>query len=186
MQYSPKNAIPYVSMVDGGTIEMVRAAGVKIVTSADLVQKYEACWSKEQLNSHLSEGIAIDRIVREAFLHAAQSVREKSSSPELDLKEWISGNSQRQASLLMKVRMWRWMPTPAIPTTRRRKRKPHPYAKAICCCSTCGANKTRRKASTMTLPGWAISTKGSCKVCEDFRRWFAKPVIAAVELILSA
>ncbi len=89
MQYSPKNAIPYVSMVDGGTIEMVRAAGVKIVTSADLVQKYEACWSKEQLNSHLSAGIAIDRIVREAFLHAAQSVREKKSLTEFDLKEWI-------------------------------------------------------------------------------------------------
>src|SRR5271167_2070133 len=42
MQYSPKNAIPYVSMVDAGTVELVRAAGVKVVTSADLVQKYEA------------------------------------------------------------------------------------------------------------------------------------------------
>ena len=89
MQYSPKNAIPYVSMVDGGTIEMVRGAGAKVVTSADLVQKYEACWSKEQLDSHLAAGIAIDRIVREAFLHAAQAVREKKSLTEYDLKEWM-------------------------------------------------------------------------------------------------
>jgi len=89
MQYSPKNAIPYVSMVDAGTIEMVRSAGAKVVTSADLVQKYEACWSKEQLDSHMAAGIAIDRIVREAFLHAAQSVREKRSLTEYDLKEWM-------------------------------------------------------------------------------------------------
>lgn len=75
MQYSPKNAIPYVSMVDAGTIEMVRSAGAKVVTSADLVQKYEACWSKEQLDSHMAAGVAIDRIVREAFLYAAQCVR---------------------------------------------------------------------------------------------------------------
>src|SRR5271165_4649486 len=46
MQYSPMNAVPYVSMVDAGTIELVRAAGPRVVSSADLVQKYEACWSK--------------------------------------------------------------------------------------------------------------------------------------------
>ena len=77
MQYSPKNAIPYVAMVDAGTVELVRSLGPKVVTSADLVQKYEACWSKEQLESHLSAGRAIDRIVRQAFDHAAQCVKEK-------------------------------------------------------------------------------------------------------------
>jgi Xaa-Pro aminopeptidase len=89
MQYSPKNAIPYVAMVDAGTIELVRAAGVKVVSSADLVQKYEACWSDEQLRSHRSAGAAIDRIVREAFLHAAKNVREKKTITEYDLKVWI-------------------------------------------------------------------------------------------------
>src|SRR6202047_4237915 len=52
MQYSPKNAIPYISMVDAGTIETMRDHGTKIVSSADLVQKYEACWTDEQLRSH--------------------------------------------------------------------------------------------------------------------------------------
>ena len=75
MQYSPKNAIPYVSMVDAGTVELVRSCGPKVVSSADLVQKYEACWSAEQLESHLSAGAIIDRIVREAFQIAAKSVR---------------------------------------------------------------------------------------------------------------
>ena len=89
MQYSPKNAIPYVAMVDAGTVELVRSAGAKVVSSADLVQKYEACWSQEQLESHLAAGVAIDRIVREAFQHAAKSVREKKTLTEYDLKVWI-------------------------------------------------------------------------------------------------
>jgi Xaa-Pro dipeptidase len=89
MQYSGKNAIPYVSMVDAGTIEMVRSTGVKVVTSADLVQKYEACWTKSQLESHLAAGRAIDAIVQGAFGHAAKSVREKSPITEYDLQQWI-------------------------------------------------------------------------------------------------
>src|SRR3989475_3680252 len=89
MQYSPKNEIPYVSMVDAGTIELVRGAGAKVVSSADLVQKYDACWSAAQLESHLSAGVAIDQIVRGAFAYAAGSVREKKALTEYDLKEWI-------------------------------------------------------------------------------------------------
>ena len=89
MQYSPKNAIPYVAMVDAGTIELVRSSGPKVVSSADLVQKYEACWSAEQLESHLSAGVAIDRIVREAFQLSAKSVREKRTLTEFDVKNWI-------------------------------------------------------------------------------------------------
>ncbi len=89
MQYSPKNAIPYVSMVDAGTIELVRSTGVKIVTSADLVQKFEACWTPAQLESHLAAGRAIDAIVKGAFAFAGKSVREKSPITEYDLQQWI-------------------------------------------------------------------------------------------------
>src|SRR2546426_7430553 len=89
MQYSPKNEIPYVAMVDAGTIELVRSAGAKVVSSADLVQKYDACWSAAQLESHLSAGVAIDQIVRGAVAYAPGSVREKKALTEYDLKEWI-------------------------------------------------------------------------------------------------
>src|SRR6266403_6124649 len=51
MQYSARNAIPYVSTVDAGTVEQVRNVGAKVYSSADLVQKYEACWTAEQLES---------------------------------------------------------------------------------------------------------------------------------------
>jgi len=89
MQYSPKNAIPYVAMVDAGTIELVKSCGAKVASSADLVQKYEACWTAEQLQSHLEAGKAIDRIVKEAFELAALRVREKKPITETELQRWI-------------------------------------------------------------------------------------------------
>ena len=89
MQYSPKNEIPYVAMVDAGTVELVRSVGAEVVSSADLVQKYEACWSEAQLQSHLEAGAVIDRLVREAFQLAAKNVRDKKNFTEYDLKLWI-------------------------------------------------------------------------------------------------
>jgi Xaa-Pro dipeptidase len=89
MQYSPKNEIPYVAMVDAGTVELVRSVGAKVVSSADLVQKYEACWSEAQLQSHEAAGAVIDRVVREAFQLAAKNVRDKKNFTEYDLKLWI-------------------------------------------------------------------------------------------------
>ena len=95
MQYSPKNAIPYVSMVDAGTIELVRSTGVKVATSADLVQKYEACWSQSQLESHLGAGRVIDQIVRGAFAQAAEAVKTGTQLTEYDLQQWILREFER-------------------------------------------------------------------------------------------
>jgi Xaa-Pro dipeptidase len=67
MQYSPQCAVPYVSMVDGGTLELVRSVGVEVVGSADLIQVFEASWSAAQLESHLEAGRRVDRIRRSAF-----------------------------------------------------------------------------------------------------------------------
>ncbi len=91
MQYSPRNAIPYVSMVDAGTVELVRSLGRKVVSSADLVQKFEACWTPGQLESHLDAGRVIDRVTREAFAYAADSVRRSAALTEFDLQQWILG-----------------------------------------------------------------------------------------------
>jgi hypothetical protein len=52
MQYSPFNAVPYLSRVDAGTVELIRSFGVEVVTSANLVQRFEAVWTDEQLESH--------------------------------------------------------------------------------------------------------------------------------------
>ena len=67
MQYSPNNLLPLVGLVDAGTVELVRSFGTEVVTSADLVQMFEACWTPEALESHLAAGRAIDEIVALAF-----------------------------------------------------------------------------------------------------------------------
>ena len=90
MQYSPKNLIPYISLVDAGTVELIRAQGCKVVSSADLVQEFEAAWSPAQLESHLTAGKAIDRITQVAFAEAARRVRAKQSFTEYDLQQFMA------------------------------------------------------------------------------------------------
>jgi Xaa-Pro aminopeptidase len=89
MQYSPENNIPYIGLVDAGTIELVRKLKKKVVTSADLVQKFEAAWTPEQLESHLEAGAIVDRITRGAFERAAAFVREGKPLTESELQKWI-------------------------------------------------------------------------------------------------
>ena len=67
MEYSPGNNIPYVSRVDAGTVEAVRELGVAIVSSGDLVQRFEAIWSDEALASHRAASDALYRIKDRTF-----------------------------------------------------------------------------------------------------------------------
>jgi Xaa-Pro aminopeptidase len=89
MQYSPNCAIPYVSLVDAGTIELVRAAGVEVVSSANLVQLFEARWTTDQLEMHLEAGRRVDRIRREAFQTIATSLRSKRTINEWQVNRFI-------------------------------------------------------------------------------------------------
>jgi len=89
MQYSPDNNIPYIGLVDAGTVELVRKLKKKVVTSADLVQKFEAAWTPEQLQSHLQAGQIIDRVARGAFERAAEFVRQSKPITEWELQQWI-------------------------------------------------------------------------------------------------
>jgi Xaa-Pro aminopeptidase len=67
MEYSPRNAIPYVSRVDGGTVEAVRETGVEVLSSGDLVQRFEAVWSDEALTTHQRASDSLYRIKDRAF-----------------------------------------------------------------------------------------------------------------------
>jgi len=89
MQYSPDNNIPYIGLVDAGTVELVRKLKKKVVTSADLVQTFEAAWTPEQLDSHLEAGKIVDRITQSAFERAAVFVRESQPITEFELQQWI-------------------------------------------------------------------------------------------------
>jgi Xaa-Pro dipeptidase len=89
MQYSPKNSIPYVSLVDAGTMELIRGQGCKVVTSADLVQQFEAAWTREQLETHRAAGRIIDSITQGTFAEAARRVSAGEAFTEYDLQQWM-------------------------------------------------------------------------------------------------
>src|SRR6185437_3276847 len=65
MQYSPRNAIMYVSLVDAGTVEVLRGFGKEVVSSADLVSRFEAVLSEEQIASHYEAQAALDEVLAE-------------------------------------------------------------------------------------------------------------------------
>jgi Xaa-Pro aminopeptidase len=89
MQYSPQCAVPYVAMVDAGTVELVRSLGVEIATSANLIQRFEAVWTKAQLESHLEAGRNVDQVRREAFERIGAKQRSGERVTEWDIKQFI-------------------------------------------------------------------------------------------------
>jgi Xaa-Pro dipeptidase len=94
MQYSPNNAIMYVSMVDAGTVEFLRSLGKQIVSSADLVSQFESVLSEEQVASHAVAQQAIDTILAEGWQKIARSLRTGADSAgtltEFEMVEWLS------------------------------------------------------------------------------------------------
>lgn len=89
MQYSPMNAVPYVSRVDAGTIELVRSCGSEIVSSADLIQMFEAVWTDQQLESHQYAAAALRRIVDDTFGHVSDAVAKGRRLTEHGLQQFI-------------------------------------------------------------------------------------------------
>jgi Xaa-Pro dipeptidase len=89
MQYSPMCAIPYVAMVDAGTVELVRSLGAEVVSSADLIQRFEARWSAEALESHLEAGRRVDRVRAQAFEMIRQITRGGGAVEEFAVKQFV-------------------------------------------------------------------------------------------------
>jgi Xaa-Pro aminopeptidase len=91
MQYSPNNDIPYVARVDAGTIELVRSMqGISVVTSADLVQQFEATLTPEQLATHREAADKLHRIIMDAFAEIARRVRANEPTNEYDIQQFIN------------------------------------------------------------------------------------------------
>jgi Xaa-Pro aminopeptidase len=89
MEYVPRNANPYVSRVDAGTIELVRSFGVEVVPSGDLVQVFEACWSDEQWAMHLEASMHTRSAFDSAFAFIADRVRKTGSVRETEVQQHI-------------------------------------------------------------------------------------------------
>jgi len=89
MQWSPNCAVPYVSTVDGGTIDLIRSLGVEIRSSANLVQLFEARWSASQMESHLEAGRRMDAVRAEAFQYIRTRLRDGISLTEWDVHQYM-------------------------------------------------------------------------------------------------
>jgi Xaa-Pro aminopeptidase len=86
MEYSPQGAIPYLSRVDAGTAEMIRARGVEIVSSGDLVQRFEATWTPAQYAQHMRASDALYRIKDRAFDTVHRALKHGERITEYDLQ----------------------------------------------------------------------------------------------------
>jgi Xaa-Pro aminopeptidase len=89
MQYSPDCAIPYVSLVDGGTIDLIRHQGVDIVSSAELIQHFEARLDAAGLQSHLEAGKRVDRVRAQAFQMIGERVGSGSGIDEFAVGQFV-------------------------------------------------------------------------------------------------
>jgi Xaa-Pro aminopeptidase len=89
MQYSPMNNIPYVSTIDAGTVELIRSFGVEVVSSADLVQRFEAVTDDAGYRSHRETGEAVQRIKDEAFALMGKAIHDSGPITEYQVREFI-------------------------------------------------------------------------------------------------
>jgi Xaa-Pro aminopeptidase len=89
MNYSPLCAIPYVSRVDGGTIELVRSLGVEIISAADLIQTFEATLTPAQLAGHRRAAAALREIVHQSFAEIARRVRRQIPCTEYQIQRFV-------------------------------------------------------------------------------------------------
>jgi Xaa-Pro dipeptidase len=99
MQYSPRNAIMYVSLVDAGTVELLRSFGKEIVSSADLVSQFEAVLTEAQIATHFEAGEKVDRVLAAGWQEIGHRIRHGSGTHEFAAVEFLQ-NAMRHEGLV--------------------------------------------------------------------------------------
>ena len=95
MEYSPGDAVPYVDRVPAGVLELVRAAGGEVVPSAELVTRFYALWTDDQLKSHLRAAEVVATVGREAIAEAGARAAAGTPIMEHELQRWIVERFER-------------------------------------------------------------------------------------------
>ena len=88
MQFSPENMIFTVSTADAGTVDLIRSFGVQVVSSAGLVARFEATWTKEQIETHFAAARSIDAIMAQVFPEIGRRVRDGGAT-EFAIQQWL-------------------------------------------------------------------------------------------------
>jgi Xaa-Pro aminopeptidase len=95
MQYSPNNLVFTVSLVDAGTIELVRSMGKTVVSAADLIAQFESTWTDEQIQTHFAARDAVDSITAAAFPEIGKRVR-NGGTTEHAMQQWFMEAFRRE------------------------------------------------------------------------------------------
>ena len=96
MQYSPRNAIMYVSMVDAGTVELIRVLGKEIVSSADLVSLFEAVLTEDQIATHYAAQQRLDRVLAAGWKYIAEHTRPGDHTNEFEVVTFLLKAMERE------------------------------------------------------------------------------------------
>jgi len=91
MEYSPGCAIPYVSRIDAGTVELVRQSGAEVVSSGDLIQRFSAVWDETAIATHRRASDALYRIKDRSFDAVARRLRDGVATTEYDIQQLMAG-----------------------------------------------------------------------------------------------
>lgn len=90
MEYSPRGAIPYISRVDSGTMELIRSFNVEVVSSADLVQLFQSRWAPESYQLHMETVPIIMGLKDKAFQIIAQKITQGEQVTEYQIQQWFA------------------------------------------------------------------------------------------------
>lgn len=89
MEYSAGDGVPYVDRVPAGILELVRAAGADVRTSAELVSTFYSRWSQEGLASHERASLVLRQTVQAAFARVGEALASGESPHEVGVRDWI-------------------------------------------------------------------------------------------------
>jgi Xaa-Pro dipeptidase len=95
MQYSPRNAIMYVAMVDAGTVELVRSMGKVVASSANLVSVFEAVLTEHQIATHFEAQRRLDAVLAAGWKHIGETVRSGAPITEFDVVAFLQSEIEK-------------------------------------------------------------------------------------------
>lgn len=96
MEYAPGDAVPYVDHIPAGVVEMVRAAGAEVVSSADLITSFYARWSAEGEASHRRAARIVRDVAHDAFEQIGARIRAGERVTEWEIRGWIRSELERR------------------------------------------------------------------------------------------
>ena len=89
IQYSPQNAIPTISKIDAGMYELLKSFKLNLISAGDLIQQFETCLSKAQINTHINVAGELNQISEKSFLYIKQKIQNHEEITELSLQNFL-------------------------------------------------------------------------------------------------